>query len=69
MPMGDMVSEMLTRIGREMSISQMIGSLLVCPHASGANNGPISKFLRGTGEDEWSRRFVSIAAKVRSLSG
>lgn len=66
--MGDMVSEVLTRIGKEMSISNdkiFVGM----PHASGANNGPISKFLRGAGEDEWSRRFMSIAAKVRNLSG
>ncbi len=67
-PMGDMVSEVLTRIGREMSISND-RILAGMPHASGANNGPISKFLGGAGEDEWRRRFVSIAAKVRSLSG
>lgn len=67
-PMGDMVSKVLTRIGREMSISNN-RILTGMPHASGANNGPISKFLGGAGEDEWRRRFVSIAAKVRASSG
>jgi hypothetical protein len=65
-PMGDMVSEVLTCIGREMFISND-RILAGMPHASGANNGPISKFLGGAGEDEWRRRFLSIAAKVRSL--
>ena|SRR6266404_4485025 len=66
-PMGDMVSEVLTRIGPKMAISNN-RILAGMPHASGANNGPISKFLGDAGEDdEWRRRFVSITAKVRSL--
>jgi hypothetical protein len=65
--MGDMVSEMLTRVGREMAISND-RILAGMPHASGANNGPISKFLGAAGEDdEWRGRFSSIAAKVGSL--
>ncbi|MGA8900408.1 hypothetical protein, partial [Bradyrhizobium sp.] len=68
-PMGDMVSEVLIRIGRDMAISND-RILAGMPHASGANNGPISKFLGAAEEeDEWRRRFVSITAKVRSLSG
>jgi hypothetical protein len=68
-PMGDMVSEVLTRIGPKMAISNN-RILSGMPHASGANNGPISKFLGDTGEDdEWRRRFVGITAKVRSLCG
>ena len=66
-PMGDMVSEVLTRIGPKMAISNN-RILAGMPHASGANNGPISKFLGDAGEDdEWRRRFVGITAKVRSL--
>ncbi len=66
-PMGDMVSEVLTRVGREMTISND-RILAGMPHASGANNGPISKFLGAAGEDdEWRRRFSGIAAKVGSL--
>jgi hypothetical protein len=68
-PMGDMVSEALTRIGPKMAISN--NRILVgMPHASGANNGPISKFLGNAGEDdEWRRRFVDITAKVRRFCG
>jgi hypothetical protein len=66
-PMRDTVSEVLTHVGREMAISndRILSGM---PHASGANNGPISKFLGAAGEDdEWRRRFSGIAAKVRSL--
>ncbi|MGH7101846.1 MAG: hypothetical protein ACREFJ_05565 [Acetobacteraceae bacterium] len=66
-PMGDMVSEVLTRLGREMAISND-RILAGMPHASGANNGRISRFLgAATEDDEWRRRFMGIAAKVRSL--
>lgn len=66
-PMGDMVSEVLTRVGREMAISND-KILAGMPHASGANNGPISKFLGAAAEDdEWRRRFRGIAAKVKNL--
>jgi hypothetical protein len=68
-PMGDMVSEALTRIGRKMAIGDD-RILTGMPHASGANNGPIAKFLGGAeAEDEWRHRFVSISAKVRGLCG
>lgn len=68
-PMGDMVSEVLARVGREMAISKD-RILAGMPHASGANNGPISKFLGAAGEeDAWRRRFAGISAKVRNLGG
>jgi hypothetical protein len=66
-PMGDMVSEALIRIGRKMAIGDD-RILAGMPHASGANNGPIAKFLRDAeAEDEWRRRFVGITTKVRRL--
>jgi hypothetical protein len=68
-PMGDMVSEVLRRIAPELGIpnDRILAGM---PHASGANNGPISKFLGSRGErDERRRSFATIAAKVRSLSG
>ena len=66
-PMGDMVSQALSRIGRKMAIAND-RILAGMPHASGANNGPITKFLGDSeAEDEWRLRFVGITAKVRGL--
>lgn len=66
-PIGDMVSEVLTRVGLEMAISND-RILAGMPHASGANNGRVSRFLgAATEDDKWRRRFLGIAAKVGSL--
>ena len=66
-PMGDMVSKVLMRVGKEMAISNE-RILAGMPHASGANNGPISRFLGVDGEDdEWRCRFLRVRAKVSAL--
>lgn len=66
-PMGDMVSEALARIGREIGIPE--GRILTgMPHAASSNNGPISRFLGSAGEaDPWRRRFREISEKVDGL--
>lgn len=67
-PMGDMIAEVLTRIGREMSVpaERLLSSM---PHASPSNNGRISSFLGAKGEsDPMRRRFRETVAKVEALS-
>lgn len=67
-PMGDMVSMVLERLGRELRIEPE-RVLTLMPHAAGSNNGPISRFLGGKGEnDDWRRRFRMISEKVASLA-
>lgn len=66
-PMGDMVSEALTRIGREAGVQEE-RILSGMPHASTAANGFIARFLGGRGEDdEWRRRYRAICAKVEGF--
>ncbi|MHB9469164.1 uracil-DNA glycosylase family protein [Mesorhizobium sp. W050] len=66
-PMGDMVSEVLARIGGEVGVPER-RILTGMPHASGANNGPIAWFLGAQGEENgWRRRYVDIRNKVTTL--
>ena len=66
-PMGDMVTDVMAHIGGKLAISSD-RILAGIPHASGANNGPISRFLGCAGpDDKWRDRFREIKAKVKNL--
>lgn len=66
-PMGDMVTEAVVRVCREIGVPRD-RILAGVPHASGANNGPISRFLGAKGEsDPWRRRFHEVEAQVARL--
>jgi hypothetical protein len=65
--MGDMVTDVMAHIGGKLAISSD-RILAGIPHASGANNGPISRFLGCAGpDDKWRDRFREIKAKVKNF--
>ncbi|MEO3998898.1 hypothetical protein [Mesorhizobium sp. CAU 1732] len=66
-PMGEKVSSAVSEIAKRAGID---GSRILdgFPHASAANNGPISRFLGAKGEaDPWRRRFRSVRTKLERL--